>query len=65
MSLIGFPFRLISASKFVANWFFPENRITIMVIIALLFNASSGIAIRIPLITVGEIDTSNIDNGRF
>ncbi|CAD8134604.1 unnamed protein product [Paramecium pentaurelia] len=30
ISLIGFPFRLISASKFVANWFFPENRILIM-----------------------------------
>ncbi|CAD8159110.1 unnamed protein product [Paramecium octaurelia] len=54
ISLIGFPFRLISASKFVANWFFPENRILIMVIIALVFNASSGIAIRIPLIVLGD-----------
>lgn len=57
--MIGFPFRLISASKFVANWFYPENRILIMVIIALVFNASSGIAIRIPLIVMGDFTISN------
>ncbi|CAD8071817.1 unnamed protein product [Paramecium sonneborni] len=69
-SLIGFPFRLISASKFVANWFYPEKRILIMVIIALCFNASSGIAIKIPLLILGDYDikeehTQNeIDEGR-
>ncbi|CAD8051186.1 unnamed protein product [Paramecium sonneborni] len=59
ISLVGFPFRLISASKFVANWFFPENRILIMVIIALVFNASSGIAIRIPLIILGDFQIND------
>ncbi|CAD8051477.1 unnamed protein product [Paramecium primaurelia] len=59
-SLIGFPFRLISASKFVANWFYPEKRILIMVIIALCFNASSGIAIKIPLIILGDYDIKDI-----
>lgn len=68
ISLFGFPFRLISASKFVANWyflflylekrFFPENRIVIMVIISLLFNASSGLSIRLPLWVWGDYDTS-------
>ena len=32
ISLIGFPFRLISASKFTANWFFPENRLLVLLI---------------------------------
>ncbi|CAD8172373.1 unnamed protein product [Paramecium octaurelia] len=56
VSLVGFPFRLISASKFTANWFYPKNRIIIMVIIALLFNSSTGISIKIPLFIFGDYD---------
>lgn len=56
ISLIGFPFRLISASKFTANWFYPKNRIIIMVVIALLFNASTGLSIKIPLFIFGDYD---------
>lgn len=44
-----------------ARRFFPQNRIVITVIIALIFNASSGIAIRVPLWIMGDYSTDHDD----
>ena len=63
---VGVAFRIIASSQFTANWFFPKDRLLIMVLITLIFNACSGIASRVPLWVLGnyEFTQNSIDQGK-